>query len=91
LRYLKKTPVDIIKIDRSFIQEIPKDPSVVLGIISLAKELGLSVVAAGVEYKQQMEFLYAHGCEYVQGYAVSPALPADTLAALLKQESWRLF
>ncbi|WP_197281921.1 putative bifunctional diguanylate cyclase/phosphodiesterase [Dethiosulfatarculus sandiegensis] len=91
LRYLKKAPIDIIKIDRSFIQELPKDPSVVLGIISLAKELGLTVVAAGVEYKQQMEFLYAHGCEFVQGYAVSPALPAETLITLLKQESWRLF
>ena len=75
-----------IKIDQSLVQHLPGDPksSAVAGAtIGLAHGLGLSVVAEGVETREQLEFLRAAGCDEVQGYLVSRPVPAEQLAALL--------
>lgn len=71
LSYLKKLPLSVLKIDKSFVDDIPKcaeDVAIVSAILSLAAGLGLTVVAEGVEVQEQLEFLKAKGCHLVQGY-----------------------
>ena len=79
LSYLKKLPVSKLKIDRSFIKDIPDDKDDVMitkTIISLAKNMNLKVIAEGVENKIQRDFVFSHGCDYVQGYYYSPPIEA---------------
>lgn len=76
LAYLSKLPVDNLKIDRSFINDMLHDSSdtaITLAIISLAQSLGLKVIAEGVEDQAQLKFLTQHNCEYIQGFLVSPS------------------
>jgi EAL domain-containing protein (putative c-di-GMP-specific phosphodiesterase class I) len=79
LSYLKRFPIDIIKIDQSFIQDLSEntsDQSLVKAIISMAQSLNLKVVAEGVETLDQLHFLQAQGCDTVQGYLYcKPASP----------------
>ncbi|OIP76343.1 MAG: GGDEF domain-containing response regulator [Oscillatoriales cyanobacterium CG2_30_44_21] len=78
LSYLKHFPVNTLKIDRCFIQDVTSDrhdATISLAIIDLAHSLSLEVVAEGVETFEQVEFLRAHGCDQVQGYFFSPPLP----------------
>jgi diguanylate cyclase (GGDEF)-like protein/PAS domain S-box-containing protein len=87
LSYLKGFPVDSIKIDRSFIAELTTDPddaAITAAIISMAKTLNLRVVAEGVETAEQLAFLRQHGCEEMQGFLLSPALPADDATEMLR-------
>jgi diguanylate cyclase (GGDEF)-like protein len=79
LSYLKKFPVDILKIDKSFIDELhqDEDKAIVIAIIELAKALGFKVLAEGVETKEQLSFLQKRGCELYQGYLMSKALPFE--------------
>lgn len=89
LSYLKKFPINILKIDRSFIKDLnvdQNDAELVKGIISLAKSLQLSVVAEGVEEKSQMEFLAAHGCEHIQGYYYSKPLSSEALMQFIRDK-----
>jgi len=83
LSYLKRYPIDKIKIDRSFIRDVPADAddvAITLAIISLATNLGLKVVAEGVETQTQRTFLEDNQCGYIQGYLVSrPLDPQDML------------
>jgi EAL domain-containing protein (putative c-di-GMP-specific phosphodiesterase class I)/DNA-binding NarL/FixJ family response regulator len=86
LSYLRQLPVDTIKIDRSFISQIDNsssDESIVGAILALARGLGLSVVAEGVETVGQLQVLSRHGCEFAQGYYFSRPLPPDDCRALL--------
>ncbi|HAZ94181.1 MAG TPA: hypothetical protein DCW94_00600 [Porticoccaceae bacterium] len=79
LNYLKRLPVDVLKIDRSFIQDIETDPSdsaIVSGIVGLAQNLDMKTVAEGVETEGQREILRALGCDSFQGYLVAKPLPA---------------
>jgi len=90
LSYLKKFPIDILKVDRSFISDIENlsdDAPIVASIISMAQNLNLRVVAEGVETNAQLEFLRRHGCNMVQGYFYSRPLPADEYIAWL--QSWQ--
>jgi len=87
LNYLKRLPVDILKIDRSFIDEIPSnadDVAITSAIISLGHHLNLKVIAEGVETAAQLEFLQQTGCDEVQGYYFSKPLPVAEFEAMLK-------
>lgn len=80
LRYLKSFPIDGIKLDQSLIQNLPhsaNDAAIVMAVISLAKALGLQVIAEGVESQEQVDFLEEHGCDAMQGYWIAPPLPAN--------------
>ena len=87
MSYLRRFPIDKLKIDRVFISEIvnrPEDASIVRAIVSLAHSLRLKVVAEGVETPQQLEFLKAVGCDEYQGYHFSQPLPAAKFEALIR-------
>ena len=87
LSYLKRFPIDVLKIDRSFVRDIANDASdaaIVAAIISLAHSLGLSVVAEGVERQDQLIYLASCGCDTVQGYMVSPPMRAEALEHFLR-------
>ena len=93
LSYLKRFPVDIIKIDRSFVRDLPQDAddvAIVSAIIALAHSLRLKVVAEGVETKAQLQFLQAQQCDLLQGYYLSPAIPAQQFEQLIRQRAARL-
>jgi EAL domain-containing protein (putative c-di-GMP-specific phosphodiesterase class I) len=88
MSYLRRFPVDILKIDRTFINEIvsrPDDASIVSAIVSLAHSLRLKVVAEGVETREQLDFLKTLGCDQYQGYYFSPAVPPQQFAQLLQR------
>jgi EAL domain-containing protein (putative c-di-GMP-specific phosphodiesterase class I) len=90
LRYLRELAVDTLKIDRSFIAELGTDPyadSIVDAMISIAKALRLSVVAEGVENESQLAYLLARGCDQIQGFLISEALPADELERQLRLQA----
>ena len=85
LSYLSRMPIDTVKIDGSFVNEIRTDhPAPLLSaMIAMAKSLDLGVVAEGVETEEQAEFLLGQGCEQMQGYLFSRPLPVDELEQLL--------
>ncbi|MDX6227232.1 MAG: diguanylate cyclase, partial [Frankiales bacterium] len=93
LVYVRRFPVDIIKIDRSFIAGMDtnnEDFAIVASLTNLAGAVGLDVVAEGVETPAQAETLRRLGCTYMQGYLWSPAVPLPELAALLKPGAMHL-
>lgn len=86
LGYLSRLPIDALKIDRGFVRhmiEKAEDTSIVSAIISLARTLGLTVIAEGVETEKQLELLRSLRCDEAQGFLFSPALPAEEIEALL--------
>lgn len=88
LSYLKRFPIDVLKIDRSFVSEIPagiNDATIADAIISMAHSLGLKVIAEGVENEPQCHFLRRNMCDVVQGYLFSKPLPAEQAEVLLKE------
>jgi len=83
LSYLKRLPVDKLKIDQSFIKDLTTDPgdaAIVTSMITLAHNLDLTVIAEGVENTEQLGFLRAERCDEVQGYLVSKPMPADSFS-----------
>ncbi|MDO9320479.1 MAG: EAL domain-containing protein [Pseudomonas sp.] len=89
LSYLKRFPVHYVKIDQTFIRDLgsnAEDAAITRAIIAMAHGLELKVVAEGVESQAQLEFLKAHRCDEIQGYLVSPALPAAAFAQLLREQ-----
>jgi diguanylate cyclase (GGDEF)-like protein/PAS domain S-box-containing protein len=90
LSYLSRFPIDVLKIDRSFVAAITRDSNdaaIVASIIALAHNLKLSVIAEGVETEEQLDYLRGHGCDQMQGYFFSPPLPATEFEQLLRQQS----
>lgn len=86
LAYLKRLPIDTVKIDRTFVQDIttsPNDASITRAIIGMARSLHLSLVAEGVETEAQLSKLVAEHCDTVQGYLVGKPMPAGDATALL--------
>ncbi len=92
LAYLKRFPLDVIKVDRSFVKDLPGDSdsaAITEAIVAMANSLKLRVVAEGVETKDQLEFLTSLGCHYVQGYYFSrPVIEREFLA--LPIQDWAL-
>jgi EAL domain-containing protein (putative c-di-GMP-specific phosphodiesterase class I) len=87
LNYLKRFPLDTLKIDRSFVADISEDPddaAIVRAIIALGHSLGLKIVAEGVTSQAQLKFLQAEGCDAIQGFLMSPAIAADAFVELLR-------
>lgn len=86
LSYLKRLPLDQLKIDQSFVRDVnidPNDASIVKAIITLGLNLGLDVIAEGVETEAHMQMLLANGCEAFQGYLFSKPVPIEQFNALL--------
>lgn len=88
LSQLKQFPIDIIKIDRSFIMDVPgdeADEAIADAIIAMGKSLKILVVAEGVEFVEQLEFLSRRGCDETQGFYFSPPVPAPAFQKLLRE------
>jgi diguanylate cyclase (GGDEF)-like protein len=90
LAYLKRFPVDVLKIDRSFVRDLPDDiddGAITRAVIALARSLKMRVVAEGVETSRQLDFLTAHGCDIAQGYFVAAPLAADAFVAFVRNHA----
>jgi predicted signal transduction protein with EAL and GGDEF domain/CheY-like chemotaxis protein len=88
LNYLKRFPLDTLKIDRSFVSDISDDPddaAIVRAIIALGHSLNLKLVAEGVETQAQLQFLQAESCDAIQGFLMSPAVPANAFRDMLQR------
>ncbi|MAZ66630.1 MAG: hypothetical protein CMF25_05935 [Kangiellaceae bacterium] len=88
LAYLRRFPIDALKIDRSFVDELvvdKDDTAITLAILSMAKSLRLKVIAEGVENTVQRAFLAEHNCDEIQGFLYSPGVPAEQLTGFLEQ------
>lgn len=89
LAHLKRFPIDILKIDRFFVKDIPHssvNEALIRSIIALSEGLGLDTVAEGVETREQLDVLRAQGCRVVQGYFISRPVAAEEIAALLARD-----
>jgi EAL domain-containing protein (putative c-di-GMP-specific phosphodiesterase class I) len=87
LSYLRRFPLDRIKIDRSFMRDLESQPAaeaVVRSVLNLGRDLGLACTAEGVETPQQLEYLQKQMCAEIQGFLFSPAVSAEDCAALLR-------
>ncbi|MDB5985746.1 MAG: hypothetical protein JWR16_799 [Nevskia sp.] len=87
LSNLKRFPIDVIKIDQSFIQDLTVDrdaASIALAIIAMARSLKLKTIGEGVETREQLDFLITHGCDAIQGHYFSRSLPAAAMSELLR-------
>ena len=90
LSYLKKLPLHKLKIDQSFIRDIPHDSddvAITKAIIAIAKSLNLKLIAEGVETKEQRSFIIKHKCDFIQGYFYSKPINSSDMEALLKKKS----
>ncbi|HEU4845334.1 MAG TPA: EAL domain-containing protein [Burkholderiaceae bacterium] len=89
LGYLKRFPIDVLKIDKSFVDDVttnPNDAAIALSVISLAHNLNLRVIAEGVETRAQVDFLAERGCDEMQGYYFSRPVSADAFTAMLREK-----
>jgi diguanylate cyclase (GGDEF)-like protein/PAS domain S-box-containing protein len=87
LAYLKRFPLDVLKIDKSFVDDLPDsqdDREIAATIVAIARTLRLKVLAEGVETAEQLAFLKDQGCDFYQGYLKSPPLPAEAFERLLQ-------
>lgn len=89
LLYLKDMPIDQIKIDKGFIDNIqePKNRSLVNSIIKLSKELGMTTVSEGIETEEQLKIIRNSGCDYIQGFLLSKPIPEENILSYLGNES----
>ena len=90
LNYLKQFPIDVLKIDRTFVDGLPsgeQDAQIARAIIAMAHSLNLSVIAEGVETHEQLEFLREHGCDEVQGYLFGRPMPAARFEAQFSNDA----
>ena len=88
---LKRLPIHRLKIDRSFVKDVPQDAesvAIIKAIIALAKSLNLNLIAEGVETSVQKDFLIDNGCVTIQGYYYTPPVPAEEMRMLLSREIW---
>jgi EAL domain-containing protein (putative c-di-GMP-specific phosphodiesterase class I) len=86
LSYLKRFPIDMLKIDRSFVRDLhhdSEDAAICAAIIAMGHNLGLKVIAEGVELEEQLAYLRDHDCDQIQGFLFSKPLPAGEFEALV--------
>jgi len=91
LSYLKAFPIDTLKIDRTFVGDIPmseEDSAIASGMIALAHGLHMKVTAEGVETLAQLDFLRERGCDAIQGFLMSPPVPAEEIGPCLQRSQW---
>jgi EAL domain-containing protein (putative c-di-GMP-specific phosphodiesterase class I) len=91
LQAIRQLPLDFIKVDRSLIMSLPTDPedvAVVDAILKFAEDLGIAVIAEGLEADEQLDFLAERGCTLGQGYLISPPLPVAAVSGFLST-NWR--
>lgn len=89
LSYLKKLPFDYLKVDASFVRDIPHDKNdmeITSAVIAMAHKLGIKVIAEGIETSEQLAFLRENDCEMGQGYLLAKPAPLDDLIARLDVE-----
>ncbi|MDA8242003.1 MAG: EAL domain-containing protein [Nitrospiraceae bacterium] len=89
LNYLKRLPLDFVKIDKSFVENVSassSDAAIVKAIIAMAHSLNLEVIAEGVETEQQLAFLHEHGCDAMQGFLLCHPLPAEDFSKILDKK-----
>ncbi len=90
LAYLKRFPIDTLKIDQAFVRDLDKNPddeAIVKAIIAMAHSMGMKVVAEGVETEQHLDFLRQEGCDAIQGYFLSRPVPDEQLSGLLRKQA----
>jgi len=88
LRYLKRFPIDVLKIDQTFVRDLTSDISdaaITVAMITMAHSLELKVIAEGVETEEQLEFLRSHRCNEIQGYLFSRPVPAEAFTKVLQE------
>ena len=91
LSYLKAFPIDTLKIDRTFVGDIPiseEDSAIASGMIALAHGLHMKATAEGVETLAQLDFLRERGCDAIQGFLMSPPVPAEEIESCLRRSQW---
>jgi diguanylate cyclase (GGDEF)-like protein len=94
LNYLKQFPIDVLKIDRTFVDGLPsgeQDAQIARAIIAMAHSLNLAVIAEGVETHEQLDFLREHGCDEVQGYLFGRPMPAGRFEAQFSNDALFMF
>jgi EAL domain-containing protein (putative c-di-GMP-specific phosphodiesterase class I) len=94
LGYLRRFPIDRLKIDRSFVRGIPAEPgdaAICSAILAMAESMGLAVTAEGVEERAQLDFLRERRCQLIQGHLVSPAVPAAAIPGLVERAAEGFF
>ncbi|WP_442967239.1 sensor domain-containing protein [Pseudomonas sp. WJP1] len=94
LNYLKQFPIDVLKIDRTFVDGLPsgeQDAQIARAIIAMAHSLNLAVIAEGVETQEQLDFLREHGCDEVQGYLFGRPMPAHTFEGQFSNDALFMF
>lgn len=92
LTYLKRLPVEVLKIDQSFVRDATNDPNdaeIIRAIVAMARSLGLEMIAEGVEQQDQLDFLLKEGCHFYQGYLYSRPVPLPEFRALLTHAAQR--
>ena len=90
LNYLKRFPIDRIKLDQSFVRDLPgdkDDAAIAMAVIAMGRSLELVVIAEGVETQEQLAFLKGHECDQLQGFLFSRPLSAEAFGKFLAQSS----
>ena len=88
LSHLKRFPVNTLKIDRSFVKDIPEDTetaAIIRAMIAMAKGLNMKIIAEGVQTEEQLKFLQEQECDWMQGYLFSPPVPGDEMTRFLAE------